>query len=169
MRLGLEQRVTLGLQQRLVITPQLQQAIKLLQLNHVEMLEMLQEELLINPVLEVDETAPEGEPGEPSEPVAEAQSESAGEGEAAQAEGADKAPGEVQQENGTNAEAAAPEVAEVRAIRVRRSCLRRWIGMPISKTLSCRVLRLLRWGGILIPTCHHWSNGYPKRRVSVTI
>jgi RNA polymerase sigma-54 factor len=47
----LEQR----LEQRLVITPQLQQAIKLLQLNRAELTDVLQEELLDNPMLEETE------------------------------------------------------------------------------------------------------------------
>lgn len=52
--LSLEYRQTTSLkqEQRLIITPQLQQAIKLLQLNHVQMNEMLQEELEENPILE---------------------------------------------------------------------------------------------------------------------
>lgn len=65
MGLGLKQHVTVKLDQRLVITPQLQQAIKLLQLNHVELAEMLQEELLENPILEefssLDELGPQEE------------------------------------------------------------------------------------------------------------
>ncbi|MCB9639110.1 MAG: RNA polymerase factor sigma-54 [Myxococcales bacterium] len=50
--MGLEHRQTLRLEHKLVITPQLQQAIKLLQLNHMELAEILQEELLENPMLE---------------------------------------------------------------------------------------------------------------------
>jgi len=46
------QSTQLRQEQKLIITPQLQQAIKLLQLNHVELAEMLQEELLENPILE---------------------------------------------------------------------------------------------------------------------
>lgn len=60
MKLGLEQRPMLGLQQKLVITPQLQQAIKLLQLSHMELMEVLQEELLENPVLEIQDVEDEG-------------------------------------------------------------------------------------------------------------
>src|SRR5688572_22244318 len=46
--LRLQQKMT----QQLVMTPQLQQAIKLLQLNHLEMAEVLREEIEQNPVLE---------------------------------------------------------------------------------------------------------------------
>ncbi|TNE51252.1 MAG: RNA polymerase sigma-54 factor [Deltaproteobacteria bacterium] len=63
-KLGLQQSTSLNLQQKLVITPQLQQAIKLLQLNHVELAEMLQDELLENPLLEMQEVDPDAEPGD---------------------------------------------------------------------------------------------------------
>lgn len=66
MKLGLQQSTSLGLQQKLVITPQLQQAIKLLQLSHVELAEMLQDELLENPILEMQEVDPDAEPAEVS-------------------------------------------------------------------------------------------------------
>jgi len=48
----LEQRQGLRLTQQLVMTPQLQQAIKLLQLSRLELEQTLQEELLQNPMLE---------------------------------------------------------------------------------------------------------------------
>src|SRR5687768_5304979 len=38
--------------QTLTVTPQLQQAIKLLQLNHIELVEQIQQELMENPTLE---------------------------------------------------------------------------------------------------------------------
>lgn len=50
--MGLELRQQLKLSQNLVMTPQLQQAIKLLQLSRVELLETVQNELLENPFLE---------------------------------------------------------------------------------------------------------------------
>jgi len=50
--MALEIRQNLKLSQQLVITPQLQQAIKLLQLSRMELLEMVHGELLENPVLE---------------------------------------------------------------------------------------------------------------------
>jgi RNA polymerase sigma-54 factor len=48
----LKQTLNLKMQQQLVMTPQLQQAIKLLQLSRPELLETVQEELVENPVLE---------------------------------------------------------------------------------------------------------------------
>lgn len=50
--MGLEIKQSLKLQQTLAITPQLQQAIKLLQLNHLELVEQIQQEMLENPTLE---------------------------------------------------------------------------------------------------------------------
>ena len=50
--MGLEIKQSLALRQSLAITPQLQQAIKLLQLNHLELLEQVQQEMLENPTLE---------------------------------------------------------------------------------------------------------------------
>jgi RNA polymerase sigma-54 factor len=54
---GIELRQQLKLSQQLVMTPQLQQAIKLLQLSRIELVEMVQREILENPFLEevVDE------------------------------------------------------------------------------------------------------------------
>ena len=50
--MGLELRQQLKLSQQLVMTPQLQQAIKLLQLSRLELVDMVQQELLENPLLE---------------------------------------------------------------------------------------------------------------------
>ncbi|WP_029894836.1 RNA polymerase factor sigma-54 [Desulfohalovibrio reitneri] len=50
--MGLELRQQLKLSQQLVMTPQLQQAIKLLQLSRVELMEQVQQELMENPFLE---------------------------------------------------------------------------------------------------------------------
>jgi RNA polymerase sigma-54 factor len=50
--MALEIRQTLRQAQQLVMTPQLQQAIKLLQYNHVEMVGVLERELRENPILE---------------------------------------------------------------------------------------------------------------------
>ncbi len=50
MELGLQQSLTLS--QQLVMTPQLQQAIKLLQLSRLELAEMIQQEMEQNPALE---------------------------------------------------------------------------------------------------------------------
>ncbi|MFW6299519.1 MAG: RNA polymerase factor sigma-54 [Oceanicaulis sp.] len=64
---GLGQKLEARQGQGLVMTPQLQQAIKLLQLNNMELTEFVEEELERNPLLERDERseAPDAEPGEP--------------------------------------------------------------------------------------------------------
>ena len=48
----MKQRLDLRLSQKLVMTPQLQQAIKLLQLTRFELSQAISQELLINPLLE---------------------------------------------------------------------------------------------------------------------
>jgi len=65
--MALELRQQLKLSQQLVMTPQLQQAIKLLQLSRVELLETVQQELMENPFLEesVDEVLPHTEEKRP--------------------------------------------------------------------------------------------------------
>jgi RNA polymerase sigma-54 factor len=50
--MGIQLKQGLKLSQNLVMTPQLQQAIKLLQLNHMELAELITQELTENPVLE---------------------------------------------------------------------------------------------------------------------
>jgi RNA polymerase sigma-54 factor len=50
--MALENRLELRLSQKLILTPQLQQAIKLLQLPHLELSEFLNQELMENPLLE---------------------------------------------------------------------------------------------------------------------
>jgi len=50
--MALEQRLNLKMQQRLVMTPSLQQAIRLLQLSKLELAEEIAQELVENPVLE---------------------------------------------------------------------------------------------------------------------
>src|SRR2546423_14384409 len=50
--MSMEIKQHLKLSQQLVMTPQLQQAIKLLQLSRAELVDMVREELLENPVLE---------------------------------------------------------------------------------------------------------------------
>ncbi len=57
--MALEQKLRLKLAQRLVMTPSLQQAIKLLQLSRLELEETLAQEILENPVLDVEETVDE--------------------------------------------------------------------------------------------------------------
>ena len=54
--MGLEQKLSLKLSQRLVMTPTLQQAIKLLQMTRLELSDIVNEELVANPVLEEDDT-----------------------------------------------------------------------------------------------------------------
>lgn len=63
--MGLEQKLSLRLSQRLVMTPTLQQAIKLLQMTRLELQDVVNEEIVANPVLEEDDaegasTADEG-------------------------------------------------------------------------------------------------------------
>lgn len=66
----LDQKLSLKLQQRMVLTPTLQQAIRLLQLTRVELQEEVTQELLSNPVLE-ETTASEERPAPAgSEPLA---------------------------------------------------------------------------------------------------
>jgi len=60
----MEARLELRLSQKLIMTPQLQQAIKLLQLSRLELVQSVAQELIENPVLE--ELSPE-EPEEPPE------------------------------------------------------------------------------------------------------
>jgi RNA polymerase sigma-54 factor len=73
--MALELRQSLKLSQQLVMTPQLQQAIKLLQLSRLELQQAVREELEVNPALEeVAEGSPEAQAeteGESSPPVAE--------------------------------------------------------------------------------------------------
>lgn len=71
--MALEIRQNLKLSQQLVITPQLQQAIKLLQLSRLELQNLIQHELLENPILEEtpeEETSKEEEEVSVTEPLA---------------------------------------------------------------------------------------------------
>ena len=52
--MAMEMRQELKLSQQLVMTPQLQQAIKLLQLSRMELVDLVHEEMLENPILEDD-------------------------------------------------------------------------------------------------------------------
>jgi RNA polymerase sigma-54 factor len=66
--MALEQKLNLRLSQRLVMTPSLQQAIKLLQMSKLELEEILTQEMVENPLLEEEqEEAPEPEPAERAE------------------------------------------------------------------------------------------------------
>src|SRR5215471_10083245 len=53
--MALEQKLNLRLSQRLVMTPSLQQAIKLLQMSRLELQEVLNQEMVENPILEEQE------------------------------------------------------------------------------------------------------------------
>jgi RNA polymerase sigma-54 factor len=64
MAIKLNQSLKLG--QNLVMTPQLQQAIKLLQLNHLELADMITQELTDNPILEEVGDDSSGDTGESS-------------------------------------------------------------------------------------------------------
>jgi RNA polymerase sigma-54 factor len=69
--MAMELKQSLKLSQQLVMTPQLQQAIKLLQLSRMELLEQVREEMDQNPLLEQPDETPFGdlsdkEPGEAS-------------------------------------------------------------------------------------------------------
>lgn len=66
-----ELKQELKLTQSLVMTPQLQLAIKLLQLSRLELVEMVREEVQTNPILE-DVSAPDVESGAPEPPAQEA-------------------------------------------------------------------------------------------------
>ncbi len=67
--MALELRLQLRLTQQLVMTPQLQQAIKLLQLSRLELLEVIREEMEENPVLEDVPVEVPAESGAPAEPI----------------------------------------------------------------------------------------------------
>jgi RNA polymerase sigma-54 factor len=70
--MALSQRLDLRQTQALVMTPQLQQAIKLLQLSNMELSAFIEGELEQNPLLERDDAPAEGaaEAAEPAEPAA---------------------------------------------------------------------------------------------------
>ena len=72
--MGLEAKLVQKLSQQLLMTPQLQQAIKLLQLGRLEYIEAIEKELLENPILEVvaedDAAEPQGQTQDSAEPPA---------------------------------------------------------------------------------------------------
>src|SRR4051812_5459030 len=75
--MALEQKLNLRLSQRLVMTPSLQQAIKLLQMSRLELQEVLTQEMVENPILEEQEEiqeTPEPERAETEPPATEAAS-----------------------------------------------------------------------------------------------
>ncbi len=71
--MALELRQSLNLSQQLIMTPQLQQAIKLLQLSRLELLETIRDEIQTNPVLEESEA--QETPGETQQESGEADAE----------------------------------------------------------------------------------------------
>lgn len=95
----LQQRLSLKLAQRLVMTPSLQQAIKLLQMTRLELQGVLNQEMVENPMLEDAEDAEEEDGAEEEAPQDEAaQGEADSDRETAAAEGADgEAPAEVEE------------------------------------------------------------------------
>ena len=56
--MALEQKLSVRMSQRLIMTPSLQQAIKLLQMSKLDLVEEIQQELLENPVLEEAQEEP---------------------------------------------------------------------------------------------------------------
>ncbi len=66
--MALEQKLSLKLSQRLVMTPTLQQAIKLLQMTRLELQDVVNQEMVANPVLE--EQDPEAVPAPDEDPSA---------------------------------------------------------------------------------------------------
>ncbi len=71
--MALEMRLSQKLSQQLLMTPQLQQAIKLLQLGRLEYIEALEKELLENPVLE--KTSDDENPGNKDDQINSSQSD----------------------------------------------------------------------------------------------
>src|SRR5947209_12899569 len=72
--MSMEIKQHLRLSQQLVMTPQLQQAIKLLQLSRMELVDLVREEMMENPVLEDGVEAAQEQPREAdAETKAEAQ------------------------------------------------------------------------------------------------
>jgi len=78
--MALEQKLSVRMSQRLIMTPSLQQAIKLLQMSKLELVEEVQQELLENPVLEEGQLEAQAE--RPEGESAEAQEAGEAEGEA---------------------------------------------------------------------------------------
>lgn len=79
--MALTPRLELRQGQSLVMTPQLQQAIKLLQLSNLELASYVEQELEKNPLLEVDENADTPKDQEGSEPAADGEEQQAANGE----------------------------------------------------------------------------------------
>ncbi len=85
--MALEQKLNLRMSQRLIMTPSLQQAIKLLQMTKLELQEEVTQELTENPLLEeLQEAPPEAEKTEGEEPAAPVEAAEATDGETAASE-----------------------------------------------------------------------------------
>ena len=69
--MALEQKLSMRLSTRLVMTPSLQQAIKLLQMSKLELVDEITQELTLNPVLEEAQEPREGDAPEPEAPAVE--------------------------------------------------------------------------------------------------
>ena len=103
--MALEQKLHLKLAQRLVMTPTLQQAIKLLQLSRLELEQALAQEVQANPLLEMSDEAPGEEDAAGAEGAADVEEAAVAEEAAAQSEAA----GEDEQAEAPAGEAAAAE------------------------------------------------------------
>jgi RNA polymerase sigma-54 factor len=103
--MALEQKLHLKLAQKLVMTPTLQQAIKLLQLSRLELEQALAQEVQANPLLEMNEEAPGDEDASGAEVTSDVEEAGGAEEAAAQPEAA----GEEEQAEAPVGEPAAPE------------------------------------------------------------
>jgi RNA polymerase sigma-54 factor len=65
--MAIQQKLQTRLSQKLILTPSLQQAIKLLPMSTIELVELLNQEVVENPLLE--EIPDEGPPADPAEPL----------------------------------------------------------------------------------------------------
>jgi len=112
--MAIELKQQLRLSQQLVMTPQLQQAIKLLQLNRLELLGLVQQELQENPVLEESE-GDEETPAEASDATPGADGEAPPDSDgAAQAEaGSENEPGEGPDASETSDPSDADKIADI--------------------------------------------------------
>ena len=67
--MNVDARINLNMSQRLVMTPMLQQAIKLLQMSRIELVDLVKQEMLENPVLDELEENVESHLDRSDEPV----------------------------------------------------------------------------------------------------
>lgn len=93
--MGLEQKLSLKLSQRLVMTPTLQQAIKLLQMTRLELQDVVNQEIVENPVLEEDDPPESALAPEVDEPAPPREREEAAEQGGDQRAGEDREDGEA--------------------------------------------------------------------------